>query len=170
MSYFSLLLQMDPQTNLYLQYYASQAGGSLPAFAGARRGQFGSGLGDILRGIFRTIFPVAASGVSTFVNETLRAKNAGGSWGTSLKSALAPTAQNVLSNTLEKLQASSQPQSGGGANRRQRRRRRRSRKRLHAESSSEVSKKLGYKRKNSFGPPQNTEKKHLFKRIKFLNF
>ena len=51
---------MDPQTNLYLAYYRSQSGGNLPAFHGARGGQSGAGLGDILRGIWRTIFPIAA--------------------------------------------------------------------------------------------------------------
>jgi len=156
---------MDPQTNLYLRYYSAQAGGSLPAFAGARRGQFGSGLGDILRGIFRTIFPVAASGVSTFINETLRAKDAGGSWGAAAKSAISPAAHNVLTNTLGKLQGSSETQSGGGRLRKTRRRRIR-----HDISASNELTRHGYKRKRRSSVHHNNNAKRYFKRIKFLNF
>ena len=57
---------MDPQTDLYIRYYTEQSGSALPTFSGARRGQNGAGLGDILRGIFRAILPIAAHGASTF--------------------------------------------------------------------------------------------------------
>ena len=81
---------MDPQTNLYLRYYSAQAGGQLLTFNGARRGQYGAGLGDILKGIWRIIFPIAARGASTFMSETLPAKDSGCDW-----AAIAPMARNV---------------------------------------------------------------------------
>ena len=96
---------MDPQTPVYLRYYIAQSGGSLPTFAGARRGQHGAGLGDILRGIFRTILPIAAHGASTFLNETLKAKESGSgqSWGDAAKAALVSSAENVVTHSLQKL-------------------------------------------------------------------
>ena len=96
---------MDPQTQLYLRYYSAQSGGALPTFSGARPGQYGAGLGDILRGLFRTILPIAAHGASTFLNETLRAKESGTaqSWGEAAKAALGSTAENVVTNSLNKL-------------------------------------------------------------------
>ena len=86
---------MDNQTNLYLRYYKAQSGGDLPSFHGARRGQFGAGLGDILRNIFRTLFPIAAQGAGTFLTETMKARDAGAAgWGAATKAAIAPTAKN----------------------------------------------------------------------------
>jgi len=40
----------------YDQYYAGQSGGGLPVFYGARM-QRGHGLGSILSGLFRSVFP-----------------------------------------------------------------------------------------------------------------
>ena len=59
----------------------------MPTFSGARRGQYAAGLGDILKEIFRTILPISANGASTFLNETLKAKDSGASqsWGMLLR-------------------------------------------------------------------------------------
>lgn len=148
---------MDPQTNIYLQYYNAQSGGQLPAFHGARRGQYGAGLGDILRGIWRTIFPIAAHGASAFLSETLRAKESGGSWGDAAKSAIAPAAHTLMGKAVEKLSESGQ--SGKGKHRRKRRG-----QRVKAQSGgSSKHRRNTYKRKGSM-------KHHSAKRIKFLNF
>lgn len=160
---------MDPQTNLYLNYYTTQSGGALPAFTGARRGQYGAGLGDIFRGIFRTLFPIAAHGASAFLNETLRAKEGGsGSWAQAAKSAISPTAHSILSNTLQTLQNGAQ-QSGGGQGRRRRRRNGRSgaHRALTTVSASHKPSRRGYKRHHS---EAKGHKRHLHKKIKFLNF
>lgn len=98
---------MDPQTNQYLQYYKAQSGGQLNVFAGSRRAQLGGGLGDILRGIWRTLFPIAARGASTFLSETLKSRDSGRGWRDAAKAALAPTVQNVADSAVSKL-------SGGG--------------------------------------------------------
>ena len=96
---------MDPQTQLYLRYYSAQSDGSLQTFSAARRDQYRAGLGDILRGIFRPILSIAALGGSTFLNETVKAKDSGSaqSWGDAAKAALGSTAENMVTNSLEKV-------------------------------------------------------------------
>jgi len=97
-----------------------------PVFAGARFNQQGSGFGDILRGIFRFIFPIAARGVSTFVGEAVKAHDSGADWKTAAKSAILPTAQNVTGRTLDQIRDAQAPaptaepaaQSGSGKRRR----------------------------------------------------
>ena len=95
---------MDAQTNVYLNYYKAQSGGRLSGFVGNRSSsQTGAGLGDILRGIFRTIFPIAARGVSTFLYETLKAKDGGSDWGSAAKAAFAPATKEVASGALSEI-------------------------------------------------------------------
>ena len=96
---------MDPQTQLYLRYYSAQSDGSLQTFSAARRDQYRAGLGDILRGIFRTILPIAVHVASTFLNEMVKAKDSGSahSWSDAAKAALGSTAENVFTNSLQKL-------------------------------------------------------------------
>ena len=153
---------MDPQTQLYLRYYSAQSGGSLPTFSGARRGQYGAGLGDILRGIFRTILPIAAHGASTFLNETLKAKESGSaqSWGAAAKSALGSTAENVVTNSLQKLKTAASQQSGSGGRRLRRQRRK-------SMSNDQGDTPKGYKKKRQ--RPERGSRRHE-KKIKFLNF
>lgn len=136
---------MDPQTNLYLRYYTAQSGGELSAFHGARRTQVGSGLGDILRGLFRTIFPMAVRGASTFLSEAVRATDAGAGWGDAAKAAIAPTAQNLLNDGLNRL-------SQKGTGRRHRRKH---------------TPRKAYKRPAHH---KRAKGRHSPKKIKFLNF
>ena len=165
---------MDSQTNVYLNYYKAQSGGRLSGFVGNRSSsQTGAGLGDILRGIFRTIFPIAARCVSTFLNETLKAKDGGSDWGSAAKAAIAPATKEVASGALSEISKRlSNNQNGSG--RRGRRRSRRVALRKTGSSSSTQGKEMsgggssrGYKRRRS--TPSRTRKTH-FKRIKFLNF
>lgn len=159
---------MDPQTNLYLSYYTNQSGGALPAFTGARRGQYGAGLGDIFRGIFRTLFPIAAHGANAFLNETLRAKESGnGSWSEAAKSAISPTAHSILTSTLNTIRNGAQ-QSGGGRTRRRRRRARIGGSSAPGSGQAAIRhKRRGYKRRH--GGSKGHKRRHQ-KKIKFLNF
>ena len=142
---------MDPQTALYLRYYTQQAGGNLPAFSGARRGQYGAGLGDILRGIFRAVFPIAIRGASTFLGETLKARDEGSNWKNAALAALPGTAHNIAADAAEKLKSSATQQTGG------RRRRRKGRSGT---------------RKKAYIRHRSTSKRHSksSKKIKFINF
>ena len=109
--------------NVYMRYYGSQVGGQLPAFQGARRSQYGAGLGSILSGIFRTLVPIALRGAGTLLNETFKARKRGRSWKGAVTSAIEPTAMNVLDSSAQAVQGRiakakrarrSRRQSGGG--------------------------------------------------------
>ena len=120
---------MDQEADLYVKYYEAQAGGSLPVFRGAKRynTQAGAGIGDIFRHIFRTVVPVALSGISSFLGETLRAKNTGASWKDAAKSAVTPTTKNLMEGVTGAIQthlgtaaAANTTQAGTGRTRRKR--------------------------------------------------
>lgn len=66
----------------YKAYYESQAGGSYQVFRGGMQSgggypvfrggiQTGAGLGDILRGLFRAIVPVAKQGIASLAKSAL---------------------------------------------------------------------------------------------------
>ena len=151
---------MDPQTALYLQYYKNQAGGNLPVFSGARRGQYGAGLGDILRGIFRTVLPIAIRGAASFLGTTLKSHDSGSTWKNAALNALPSTAQSITNEAVEKLKdATGNHQEGG-------RRRRKCGRCLGVQSGGKRKRHGGYKRKRSksLGAAKSA------KRIKFINF
>ena len=162
---------MDSQTNLYLNYYKAQSGGRLSGFVG-NKGQTGAGLGDILRGIFRTIFPIAARGANAFLSETLKARDGGVSWGEAAKAALAPATREVASGALSEI-AKRVNSNQTGSGRKHRRRSRRVARRKFGSTSNNTpgmnggGSRRGYKRRRS--THGHTRKTH-FKRIKFLNF
>ena len=167
---------MDSQANLYLRYYRAQAGGNLPAYHGVRRGgQYGTGLGDILRNIWRTIFPIAARGASTFLNETLKARDTGASsgWAAAAKAAIAPTAQTVLSQALDKVASAAagpKPAEQKGTGKRRKRRAKHRKPPLPEPQFGGGRRKkhyAGYKRPQSGGTKRRKKKS---KKIKFLNF
>ena len=80
-------------TNDYRRYYESQLGGEFPVFRGGS--QSGAGLGDILRGLFRFLMPVALRGIQTFAGNTLAATQAGVPLPLAAKSAIMPTISAV---------------------------------------------------------------------------
>ena len=177
-----------------MRYYTAQSGGSLPAFHGARQGQYGSGLGDMLRGIWRTVFPIALHGIGSFINQTLKAKESGGpartSWGSAAKSAIAPTATTVISKSAEAYENLTKQgpsgQAGSGRRKGRPRKHRKTMKGKHQQQSgSGRRKRSGARRKRKMaGGGGGARKRALYKRrsstpfsdprpaksIKFANF
>lgn len=95
----------------YCRYYQAQSGGEIPVFRGGR--QSGEGLGDILRGIFRFIAPLALRGISAFAGHTLDAHQKGATLKDAAKSALNPTLNCVASGFAEQLQRGRNEQQAG---------------------------------------------------------
>ena len=74
------------------------------------------------------MFPIALHGIGTFINSTLRARESGigpagvtPSWGSAAKSALMPTALNLLSKSAEaiesRIKTPSESHAGNGKHR-----------------------------------------------------
>ena len=112
----SLNLPHDALVRAYTQHYAgTQVGsGMLPAFEGAMY-QDGSGLGDVLRSVFRAVFPIFSSGASTFLRGAAEGLGQGKSLGDAAKGALEPTMQDVLGKTVSRVM-----QKGSGKRRKRR--------------------------------------------------
>ena len=141
---------MDPQTALYLRYYTQQAGGTLPAYSGARRGQYGAGLGDILRGIFRAVFPIAIRGASTFLGETLKARDEGSNWKNAALAALPSTAHNIATDAAQRLKSApaSAPENAAAG----------------------PSQQTGGRGRSAYKRPRSSANRRSSKKIKFINF
>lgn len=92
----------------YLRYYVAQHGGAIPVFRGSRTHQDGGGIGDILRGIWRWLAPVALRGVSSFAANTLKAHEEGKTLGEAAKSAIGPALGAAAKGAFP-------GQAGGGA-------------------------------------------------------
>ena len=144
---------MDSNTKSYYNFLTSSAGGggggvggdayrfggNLPVFHGAPRyHQYGAGIGDFFRGLFRTFLPVAMRGASTFLNETLKAQQDGVSLKDAAKAALSPAFGDVVTSALEQLKTS---KSGRGRKRRK--------SKLTSSTSSGIYKKRKNKNKKA---------------------
>src|SRR5262252_11010068 len=93
----------------YKAYYESQAGGSYQVFRGGMQSggagygypvfrggiQTGAGLGDILRGLFRAVMPVAKQGIASLAKAALPALASGAPIGQTLRSSIAPALSNM---------------------------------------------------------------------------
>lgn len=98
----------------YCRYYDSQRGGEIPVFRGG--GQSGAGLGDILRGIFRSQMPVALRGIQSFAGSTLAGTQAGMSLPSAARAAIMPTISAVAGSaapTISRLVSQIAPGLGG---------------------------------------------------------
>ena len=97
---------MDGQTQAYVRFFSNvQHGGELPVF---RVGPYflaqqGAGFGDVLKNIFKTVFPVALHGLSSFLGETLRARDQGSIWKDAAKSAIPATAHTVVNQAASQI-------------------------------------------------------------------
>lgn len=86
-----------------------QTGGGLEdirVYMGAPRYQYGQGFGNVIRGIFRSVFPVLIRAGKTLFRSSADALKDGGDIGSSFKSALKPTLRTVLKHggkALEKV-------------------------------------------------------------------
>ncbi len=89
-------------------FQSNQIGGMLPSFQGTQY-QRGHGLGDILRGIFRTVFPlfapIATNSASTFIKSAGEALIEGKTLKDAAKSAFAPTAGALIDSTARTLKS-----------------------------------------------------------------
>lgn len=131
----------DPQVTAYINFYKGQVGSGsvnvfkgtqfgygMPVFAGAQF-QTGAGLGDFLRGIWRTVFPILApvafNTARSFIGSTLSAKDSGMGTKEALAGALRPALETALTSTGEALarRRTEGAQAGGGRKRRGKKRR-----------------------------------------------
>ena len=119
---------MASSADFYYQVYNNQRGGEFPVFRGARYVQYGSGFGDIFRGIFRHILPIVVQGASSFFGNLMQSREKGATWGQAAKSSIAPTAHSVLTEAANQIQpkqdsaeGESQKQAGSGKRKKKKR-------------------------------------------------
>lgn len=117
----------SPAVTAYIQLFKGNnvqqgAGADFPVFVGSRSYQYGTGIGDILRGAFRWILPVVARGASTFLSNMVSHHDAGHGWKDAAKSSILP----ALSNTAEAIGQAAQ--SGRGHKRKKQYKRMKSKK------------------------------------------
>jgi len=88
---------MDPRVQVYMNALGQRGGGgSIPVFRGAYRYQYGQGFGDVLRGIWRSFFPVVVRGAQSFFNAGATTLKKGGTVGEVLKSGIRPALGAVV--------------------------------------------------------------------------
>ena len=104
----------NSKVDFYYNAY-NQKGGEFPVFKGSRYMQYGSGFGDILRGIFRRILPVVSKGAVTFLGDLLQNHSQTGSWSDAAKSSIVPAAKAALNQAAEEIS-----QTGSGKKKRKR--------------------------------------------------
>ena len=106
----------------YCKYYESQRGGEIPVFRGGS--QSGAGLGDILRGLFRFLMPVALRGIQSFAGNTLAGTQSGMSLPSAARAAIVPalsaaagpagpTVSRIVNAIAPELSGSSKQRGGG---------------------------------------------------------
>lgn len=144
----------DPRSDLYFKVYSAQKGGEFPVYRGSRYIQYGSGFGDILRSIFRHVFPVVAEGASAFFGNLIQNKNSGSNWQSAAKAAIVPTAKALVESTGKQIAQSGngQPQMSGLG------------KRKRKKSKKKHKKKKSAKKKRVYKGSKHKAKK---KKIKF---
>ena len=107
--------------NPYYQFYRSQMGHGLPVFQGTSY-QYGAGLGDVLRGLFRTVFPflapIATRAATGFISNTAQRLESGSTLKDAARGALGPTLEGVADTTAEQIARRIQRGSGRSAKRR----------------------------------------------------
>ena len=140
----------------YYKIYSSQKGGDFPVFKGARYHQYGSGFGDILRGILRFVMPVLTRGAATFLGDVVQKRDQGSTWGDAAKSAIKPTAMSVLNEATNQT-----AQRGNG----KKRKRKRKRSKKHNQEGGRV-----YKGKKHKAKKQKISFKELINKYPNYNF
>ena len=96
---------MDPRVELYKFAFNHQrgGGGDIPKFYGTHRYQYGQGFGDVLRGIWRWVRPVATKGLEALLRSGGDSMKEGSTWKQALKSSLKPTLGAVLTATADQV-------------------------------------------------------------------
>lgn len=80
----------DPRVRIYLNALLNQGGGFtgpeyIPVFRGAQL--IGGGFGDVLRGVWRTVFPIAVRGLANFLTGVSHAQAQGADFNSATKNA-----------------------------------------------------------------------------------
>ena len=102
---------MDPRIELYKAAFSQRGNGfEIPVFRGSSRYQYGQGIGDVLRGIWRFIpslarflKPVAIKGAQTLLKSSSEAIKEGATVKDVIKSTLKPTVDAVLGATVDQV-------------------------------------------------------------------
>jgi len=87
----------DARTTAYISFFKNQSGGSMPVFKGLPRYQSGQGIGDIFRGIWRRVVPIALNVGKAALNAFTGAQDEGASFKDSFKATLRPVASAAIS-------------------------------------------------------------------------
>ena len=93
----------DPRVAFYKENLGQRGGGAYPVFQGTARYQYGSGFGDILRGIWRVFFPIVAKGASSVLSAGADAISNNQPIGTALKASLKPAIGTMLKSAGKEL-------------------------------------------------------------------
>ena len=96
---------MDPRVEQYKNAFCRQygEGANIPVFSGSHRYQYGQGVGDVLRGIWRFFRPVAIKGAQTLLKAGSEAIKDGATVKDVLKSTIKPTIGALLGATAEQM-------------------------------------------------------------------
>jgi hypothetical protein len=131
--------------------YRAQFGGLVPAFHGAQPYRqngagFGSAIFPLLKNVFRYLFPVLIQGGATAIGAFNKNRDEGKSVGDSVRSAIAPTAQTVLSSGAEQIDkyTKEKEQKGSG-----KRRKRRKTSRVYKKVKKRHNRRIKHKRKRT---------------------
>jgi hypothetical protein len=121
----------DADKRAYEQYYANQSGSGLPVFYGARM-QRGHGIGSILSGLFRAVFPIIKRVAPVIGRKALQTgmQIVGDvASGQSIKESAKTRVMDVIQEGINKIVPTGDGQSGSGFRRRKKRRQKKTTKR-----------------------------------------
>ena len=96
-------------SNAYCTYYTKQYEGDVPVFRG---GQYGAGLGDILRSVMRWAAPIALKGLASFASSAVDAHGKGASVKDAAKGAIRPALGAMAHTFASRVQPAQQSGSG----------------------------------------------------------
>jgi len=94
----------DARAEAYISVFRDQRGGKLPVFEGLGRYQSGQGIGDIFRGIWRRVVPIALNVGKAALNAFSGAQDEGASFKDAFKATLRPAASAAVRSTVQEIE------------------------------------------------------------------